>query len=77
MVDRVIERTETEAPRDTVVVRDDRVYRGSNVGTVIAVIVIILLLLFFFGGRLFGSGGSGGGPTTNTNIQAPSPTTTR
>lgn len=77
MVDRVIERTETEAPRDTVVVRDDRTDRGSNVGAVIAVIVLILLLLWFFGGRIFGGGGGGSSPTTNTNIQTPSPTTTR
>jgi hypothetical protein len=75
MADRVIERTETEAPRETVVVRDDRVDRGSNIGPVIAVIIIILLLLFF-GSRVFGGGG-GSAPTTNTNIQTPTPTTTK
>jgi hypothetical protein len=75
MAERVIERTETEAPRDTVVVHDDRADRGSNIGTIIAVIIVLLLLLFF-GSRIF-AGGSGGGvnpPTTNTNIQAPNPT---
>lgn len=75
MAERVIERTETEAPRDTVVVHDDRADRGSNVGAIIAVILVILLLLFF-GSRIFGGGGSGT-PTTNTNIQTPTPTTGR
>lgn len=70
MADRVIERTETEAPRDTVVVHEDR-DRGSNNGVVIAVVVlIVLLLLLFFGSRLFGGGG-GSSTTPNVNVQAP------
>jgi hypothetical protein len=74
MADRVIERTETEAPRDTVVVHDDR-DRRSGLGPVVAVILIILLLLFF-GSLIFGGGGDGDSnvPTTNTNIQTPAPT---
>jgi len=71
MADRVIERTEKETPRDTVVVHDDRADRGSNTGVIIAVIVlVILLLLLFFGSRLFGGGG-GGSSTPNVNVQAP------
>lgn len=77
MAERVIERTETESPRETVVVHDDRTDRGSNVGVIIAVIIVILLILFF-GSRIFGGGGGGGySPTTNTNIQTPSPTTNK
>ena len=71
MAERVIERTQTESPRETVVVHDDRVDRGSNIGPIIAVLIIILLLLFF-GSRIFGGGG-GSAPTTNTNIQTPAP----
>lgn len=76
MAERVIERTETEAPRDTVVVHDDRADRGSNVGVIIAVLIIILLILFF-GSRIFGGGGGGSAPTTNTNIQTPTPSSTK
>lgn len=73
MADRIIERTETEAPREPVVIHEDREPRNSNTGLIIAIIVIILLLLFFFGGSLFGGGG-GSAPTNNTNVQTPSPT---
>ncbi len=73
MVDRIIERTETEAPREPVVIHEDREPHSSNTGLIIAIIVIVLLLLFFFGGSLFGGGGGGSTPTNNTNIQTPSP----
>ena len=52
MVDRVIERTETEVPREPVVVHDDRGARSMNWGGVVAVIILVLLIIFFFGGRL-------------------------
>ena len=75
MVDRVIERTQTETPRDTVVVHDDQHDRGTNTGAIIAVIAVLVLLFLLFGGGLFGGGGGGNdtpGPTNNTNIQTPS-----
>lgn len=78
MAERVVERTETETPRETVVIHDKdsgRVDRaGNNNGVIIAVIILaIILLLVLLGGGLFGS--SGAKTPSNTNIQAPTTST--
>lgn len=69
MVDRVIERTETEKQpsRETVVVKEGRDGSGNSNGVVIAVVVLlIVLLLLWFGGNIFGGGG-GGTPAPSTS----------
>jgi hypothetical protein len=71
MAERVVERTETEAPRETVVVDRDRPREGLSPGAVVAIIIVALILLFLIFGRgLFGGSGGGGGasvsaPTTS------------
>jgi hypothetical protein len=74
MVDRVIKETETETPRETVIVHDDDNRTvpadqgnrsGLIVGIIIAAIIIILLLIF-------GRGWVGGGNSTNNTNPSPS-----
>lgn len=72
MADRIIEETRTEAPRDTVVVHEDRGERRGNGPLIAGIILVIIILLMLWGGsNLFG----GGGGSTDVNVQTPTPTT--
>lgn len=78
MADQVVEKTtettetESEAPRETVVIERDTSDRpareGLSTGAIIAIVIVGLILLFLLFGRgLFG--GSDGTTTPTTNVQ--------
>lgn len=75
MAERVIERTETETPRETVVVHDrdrDAAPERSNTGIIIAVIILVIVILLLIFGRGLIGGGGGGGSSPTVHVTAPS-----
>lgn len=77
MVDRVIKETETETPRETVIVHDDDnrsapADEGSRTGLIVGIIVVALIVILLL---IFGRNWIGGGNNTNTTNPTPSSST--
>jgi hypothetical protein len=74
MVDRVIKETETETPRETVIVHDDDhrtapADESSRTGLIVGIIVVALIVILLL---IFGRSWIGDGNSTNTTNPSPS-----